>query len=161
MARGVGNMEAVQLLAAVQHADVRRRHGQDLAPEPLHVLAVQPLRACEQSARVDQVRRAPFVHPDLQVGPALDECARRARMVEMDVRQREHAGRRVAELLQQRRHTRRRAAVDQQIVEQEAADQVLVPELADVNRSWLGAVHPSGNPTSPARAGDRVGRRST
>ena len=87
------------------------------------------------AARVDQVRRAALVHPDLELGEALDERAGGAGVVEVDVRQREHARALVAERLEQRR---RRVdagpAVDQHVADRQTAITPRVPAVVDVDR---------------------------
>ena len=58
-----------------------------LAPELVERIAVEPPGAPLQPRRVDQVRRADLRHPHGQIRVLADEHARRARVVEMDVRE--------------------------------------------------------------------------
>src|SRR4051794_23666314 len=62
-------------LAAVERHDVLLRHGGDLPPQPLHVVAVQLRCALQQLGRVDQVRRAALVHVHLELWEAAHEDA--------------------------------------------------------------------------------------
>ena len=54
----VDDAEAIDPLAPGEGGDVLLRHGHDLTPEPVHVVAVEPRGALEQLRRPDQVRRA-------------------------------------------------------------------------------------------------------
>jgi hypothetical protein len=150
---GVGDLEPGHCLAAAQHAKVRFGDRANLAPQAIHVVAVEPRRTREQLRRVDEMRRAALVHPDLHVGPALDERPDGAGVVEVDVGQRDRARPLVAERFEQRVHARCRPAVDQHIADLEHAHHALMPELADVNRSYLRAAHPQDKPYIPPLRG--------
>jgi hypothetical protein len=118
---------------------VRLRHRHELAPQAVEVVAVEPPRAALQPFRVDQVRRADLRNVDLEPGVLAHQRARRARVVEVDVRQQQ-----VAHILQlepalteprlQLRDAARGAAVLQRRpvvgLEQVAADHPLVPKVA-------------------------------
>jgi hypothetical protein len=119
------------------------RHGRELAPKAVEVLAVEPPRAVLEPARVDEVRRADLGDVHLQTRMLADEHARRAGVVEVDVRKQQVAH--VGELEAARRepglqfgHAGRRPAVLQRrpVVgrEQVRADHPLVAEVAQVER---------------------------
>ena len=82
------------------------------------------------------------MHPGLEVRPAAHERAGGAAVVEVDVGERERARELVAKLGQERVDRRGRAGVDQHAVDEPRADDVLAPEMADVDqahsttRSW-------------------------
>ncbi len=94
-----------------------RRHRRDLAPQPVHVVAVQPRRAVDQLLRIDHVRRAALVHEHRDVRVRADDRAGRAGVIEVDVRQQDvaHVVPAHAVLLQaelERGQTRRRPGID-------------------------------------------------
>ena len=60
-------------------------HRHDLAPEALHLVAVEALGAGQQLRGVDQVRGAALVDVDLEVGPAPHQGPGRGGVVEVDV----------------------------------------------------------------------------
>ncbi len=74
-------------LATAQRDDRMGRHGQHVAPQAIHLVAVQPRRAGHELRRIDHVRRAPLVHVHAQRRLLLQERARRAGVIEMDVRE--------------------------------------------------------------------------
>ena len=76
-----------QRLAVDEHAHALGRHHGELAPQPVHVRAVEALRARQQLRRIDQVRRAALVHVHRQVRMAAHERPGGAGMVEVNVRQ--------------------------------------------------------------------------
>jgi hypothetical protein len=139
--RGVaGAREAVEVEhAAADGVDVCLRHGHELAPEAVEVVAVEPPSAALEPRGVDEVRRADLGDVHLQARVLPHERARGARMVEVDVREQQ-----VTQVLQlepalgeprlQLRDTARRPAVVQREpvvgLEQVGADDPLVPEMA-------------------------------
>ena len=80
------------------------------------------------------MRRAALVHPHLELGEALDERAGGAGVVEVDVRERQHARALVAERLEQRRDRRAGPAVDQHVADLEHRDHPRVAAVVDVDR---------------------------
>ena len=91
MARRVVHVEPLDLLPAREDRDPLLGHGRDLAPELLHLVAVEALGAFQEPRRVDHVRRADLVDEDLELGKAASEDARGARVVEVDVGEKQHA----------------------------------------------------------------------
>ena len=79
-----GRLEA---LAASQYLHAVGRHRSELAPEPIHVRAVQTAGTRKQSRRIDHVRRAALVDVDLDIRIQTNQGSRNARMIEMDVRE--------------------------------------------------------------------------
>jgi hypothetical protein len=61
------------------------RDGDQLAPEAVEVVAVEPARAPFEAARIDQVRGADRTHVHAETGVLPDEGSCRARMVEVDM----------------------------------------------------------------------------
>ena len=76
-----------QPFVAIQRPDARGRHRHDGAPQPIHVLAVEPGGAGNELRRIDQVSRAALVDEHLDLGIRRQEQPGRARVIEMDVRQ--------------------------------------------------------------------------
>ena len=120
MPRRIGDLQRAvahrEALAAAEDVHVLLGHGQELAPEPVHVVAVEPRRAAQQLLGIDHVRRPPLVHVDLDVGILAHQGAGRSGVIEMDVGQenRPHVGWRDAlgpERRAQRVETRRRTRV--------------------------------------------------
>ena len=74
---------------------------QDLAPQVLHLVAVEALGAGQELRGVDQVRGAALVDVDLEVGPAAHQRAGRRGVVEVDVGEQERPRPLPAERLQQ------------------------------------------------------------
>ena len=68
-------------------ADVLLRHGSELAPQRVERVAVETPGARFEPARIDQMRRAYLGDVHLQRRVLAHEHARRAGMVEMDVRE--------------------------------------------------------------------------
>ena len=96
--------------------DVLLRHGRELAPEPVEVVAVEPARARLEPRRVDEVRRPDLGDVHLEAGMLANQRARGAGVVEMDVREQQvaHVVQHEAALGQlrlQRRDAGRRPAV--------------------------------------------------
>ena len=93
-----------EALAAGEDVHVPLGHGQELAPQPVHVVAIEPARAVQQLGRVDHVRRPRLVHADPDVGVLAHEGAGGAGVVEVDVGEenRPHVGRRDALLAERR-----------------------------------------------------------
>ena len=58
-------------LAAAEHPEPLGRHGEHLAPEALHVLAVQALGAPKQLGGIGHMRRTALVHPNLGIREVL------------------------------------------------------------------------------------------
>jgi hypothetical protein len=91
MPRVAGRVERHELqpndfnnVAITQSVDLRGGDGEELAPHRPHPLAVDALRAREQFGGINQMRRADVVHVNARA--LLRPPARRARVVEMDVR---------------------------------------------------------------------------
>jgi hypothetical protein len=145
VARRVGDLEAsaVHALATLQDLQVLLGHGQHLAPQALHVIAVQTLRARVQPRGIDQVPRAALVHVNTQIGPALHERAGRAGVVEVDVGEQQRSGPLVAQRLQQRLQAGAGPGVDQHVVDLPAPDHARVAEMHEVDHAhdvrWVGA----------------------
>ena len=89
--RRVRDAPVADRLAAGQHAQVALRDRDDIAPQPVEVVAVQPSRARHEPLRVGEVRRAALVDPYLEVRPAAHQRAGGARVVEVDVGQQQGA----------------------------------------------------------------------
>ena len=87
VARGVLDAEAVHLLAPGERTDAVLGHRHDLAPEPLHRVAVEPRRRCSAASTGRRGGGRPLVHVDLEIRPALDQRAGAAGVVEVDVGQ--------------------------------------------------------------------------
>ena len=68
-------------------ADVVLRHRRELAPQRVEGVAIEPPRASLEPGGIDEVRCADLRHPDRQPGMLADEHSRRARVVEVDVRE--------------------------------------------------------------------------
>ncbi len=124
-------------LAAAQHADPLGRHRDELAPQPLHVRAVEAPGACKQPRRIDHVRRASLVHPHLRLRKAGRQRARRTGVIEMDVSERDHARRLGVEACQQRRDAAARARIDQHVADPPGADHLRVAEVHHVEQLRL------------------------
>jgi hypothetical protein len=67
--------------------DVRFRHGRELAPEAVEVVAVEPPRAALEPRGIDEVRCADLGDVHLQARVLTHEPARGACVVEVDVRE--------------------------------------------------------------------------
>ena len=76
---------------AVDRVDVLLRDRRELAPERVERVAVEPARALLEPLGLDEVRRADRRDVHLQAGVLADEHARRAGVVEVDVREQEMA----------------------------------------------------------------------
>jgi hypothetical protein len=74
-------------LAAFQDVDPPGRNGNELAPETVHILAVQAPGTGDELRGVDHVRRAALVHEDIDVGILSHERPGRAGVIEMDMRE--------------------------------------------------------------------------
>src|SRR5262245_9386581 len=135
--RGVGDLEAEHLLTAAQRPQVLLRDRRDLAPEPLHPVAVQALRARQQLRWVGQMTNASLVDVDRQIGPAPDHRAGSPGVVEMDVREENGSRLLVPHRLKHRLQRAARARVDQDPVDLPASDHPLPAEVPDVDQ-----VHP-------------------
>ena len=123
-------------LAAGQHAQVGLRHRDHLAPQRAQALLspVQAPRARDELRRVDHVRCPALVDVDREVRPAAHQRARRAGVVEVDVRQQQRARLQAVQRRQQRVLADARARVDQDPVDLPAADHLLVPLVLHVDR---------------------------
>ena len=147
-----------QPLAALQRADALGRHRQHLAPQPLHLRAVEPPGAREQPARVGDVRRAALVHPHLEVGEAGGQRACRARVVEVDVRERQRARRTALEVVEQRRQAGGGAWVDDHVADAPGGDRVRAPEVHEVGELRFLRRHTGADCSGPPPPGVRPGR---
>ena len=115
-----------------QHPQVPRRDGHDLAPQPLHVVAVQALRAGQQLRGVLEVRRAALVHVHDDLRPPSHDRAGRAGVVEVDVREQQRPRGLVSQRLDQRLERGLRPWIDQHVAHPPAADDALAPEMTNV-----------------------------
>ena len=75
-----------QLRAIVEHRDALGGAGLEGAPERVHPVAIDARGARDQLGRIDHVTRAGWVHEQSRIRQHSEERARRAGMVEMDVR---------------------------------------------------------------------------
>ena len=148
MPRRIGDLQRAvahrEALAAAEDVHVLLGHGQELAPQPVHVVAVEPRRAAQQLLGIDHVRRPPLMHVDLDVGVLAHQGAGRSGVIEMDVGQenRPHVGRRDAlgpERRAQRVETRRRTRVHEgrpaRVLEDGGGDD---PGLAEEHQVGVG-----------------------
>ena len=133
VARGVGDAKSLDLLSPTQRDDVCGRHGQHLPPEALHVVAVQPARALQQLLRIDEVRRPDLMHVYAKLREPLDERARGAGVIEMDVGEEERA-RLALEAREQGLKTRRGTRIDDQAVQFVGADDAVAPQMHAVDQ---------------------------
>ena len=133
VAGGVGDAHPTHRLAAAEHVHVGLRHRHDLAPEPLHLVAVEALGAGQQLRGVDQVRGAALVHVDLEVGPAATSApvaAAWSRWIWVS-RTARGCSSPIASITVVERGLR--PGVDQDPVDLPAADHVRPPEVHDVD----------------------------
>src|SRR5204863_368883 len=79
-------------LAAAQWLQVSLRDWSDLAPEGLHLVAVEPLGARQQLGGIGEVARTELVHVDRQLGPLPRERAGGSGVIEVDVGEQQRAG---------------------------------------------------------------------
>src|SRR5215213_3051445 len=147
--------EAVETQHALaDRVHVRLRHRRELAPETVEIVAVEASRAALEPRGVDQMRRADLRDVHLQAGVLAHEHARRARMVEVDVREQQVP--QIAQLEPALREprvqlggARRRPTVLQREavvgLEQVRADHALTPEVAQVE--GLGSGHAADRTT--------------
>ena len=95
MSRCIGNLQLAahddELLAPVERAKPVRSHGLHLAPQPVHVLTVQPAGARHQLRRIDHVRRAARMDEHVDMRMTLENRSCRPCMIEMDVREKDLA----------------------------------------------------------------------
>ncbi len=138
MAGRVGDAHPLDRLAAGERVDVLLRHGNHLAPEPIHLLAVQATGAREQLRRIDQVARAALVDIDAQVGKPPHERARGAGVVEVDVGEQESARWLPSQGLEQRLHAWLRPGVDDGTANLPRADHPRDAAVANVDQSCQG-----------------------
>ena len=133
---------AVEALAARQDAQLRLRDRDDLAPEALHVVAVEARRRWRRAStgRRGAALRARARRHDVR--PAPHERAGRAGVVEVDVRQQD------APAARGRRAPRRSASshdcgpgIDEDVADAAAADDVRAPEVQDVELLVAGGRH--------------------
>ena len=113
-------------------------HGRHLAPEPLHVVAVQARGALQQLRGIHEVGRAALVHVHDQLREAAAEDARRARVVEVDVGQEQRPRLHVAEALQQGLDRGRGAGIHDHAVLLVGADHPVPAEVHHVDRPAHG-----------------------
>ncbi len=131
--RGVGDPKALDPLSAAESDDVLGRHRHNLAPEALHVVAVEAGGAREQLRRLHQMRRPDLVHEDAQLRELIDQRARCAGVVEVNVRQ-EQRLRLVLEARQQGLQAGRGARIDDQAVQLVGADHAVAPQVHAVDQ---------------------------
>ena len=80
------------------------------------------------------------MHPHLQLGEALDKRPRRARVIQVDVREEESA-RLGLERGEERLESALRSGVDERAAQVPAADYALAAALEDVNEPRFGWIH--------------------
>ena len=149
VARGVGVAQPPDRALVAEHPHALLGHGEHLAPQPVHLLAVQAARAVHEPAGVDQVPGAALVHPYLEAGKARGERARRAGVVEVDMGERQRPGLKAVELAEQGLERRGRAGVDEYVAHPPAADHPLASEVANVDRAELLAHCGAPGDTAP------------
>ena len=157
VAGGVGDAQAEHRLAAGEGPDVLLGDGDDLAPEHLHRVAVEPLGAGQEARRVDQVGGAELVDVDRGLGPAPHDRAGRRRVVEVDVGEDDRRRLLAVQGRQQSLERGLRAGVDQRAVDLPAADHVRAPQVLYVDDAHRG--RPPLRPW-PARGSGRPLRAS-
>ena len=87
VARRVRDAEALDSLSTLEHVHVLLGDRRDLAPQRVHLVAVELAGAGEQLRGVDQVPGTALVHVHGQVRETADQHAARARVIEVDMRQ--------------------------------------------------------------------------
>jgi hypothetical protein len=91
MARGVCDLKrpstCVDLLAPPEHGQMIVGHRFNHSPEAIHLIAVQPRCARNELAWIKNMRRTLLVHEHLDVRMTTNDCAGRAGMIEVNVRQ--------------------------------------------------------------------------
>ena len=80
-----------ELLSPIERAKPIRGHGLHVAPQPVHVLTVQPASARQQLRRIDHVRRAARMDEHVDMRMTLEDRSCRPCMIEMDVREKDLA----------------------------------------------------------------------
>ena len=95
VSRGIGDLQGPSTgrdgFAALQLAESLAGNRQELAPQPIHVLAVQAGGAREQFRRIREVRCTALVDEHVNRRVLLDETPGNAGMVQVDVRQQDLA----------------------------------------------------------------------
>ena len=150
VAGGVGDLEAEHLLPARERLEIGLWDWSDLAPEPLHLIAVETLGARQQLLGIGQVSRPLLVDVDRQLGPPSDEIARRACVVEVDVGEQQRPRHLAVEGLDQVLHGARWPGIDQHPVELPAADHPLSAEMPDVDEPHPGMTREACAARAPA-----------
>src|SRR5580692_4398055 len=153
----VGNLEVAKGLAAEQHAHVLSRHWQHLAPQALHVRAVQTRGTPQQPGRIDHVRSAPLVHPYLDVGKAPQQRAGGPGVVQVYVRQRYYPRWVALEHPEQLLQAAARTWVDDHITDPPCADHLRSAEVQQVDELRVGGGfrHGGGHLCLPAYKRDQ------
>ncbi len=139
-------------LAALQLAKPLAGNRQELAPQPIHVLAVETGGAREQPGRIREVRGATLVDEHLNRPVLLDETAGAPGMVQVDVGQQNLPDVRDPDTAAlkggaKRRQARRRSGINQRHtarpVEHGGRDDVRVAEKVEVDvvDAWGEADH--------------------
>jgi hypothetical protein len=131
----VGHAEAQHLLAAAEDVNALLGNRQDLAPEAAHVLAVEAPGARQQLGGVDEVRGAALVHVDLDIGPAPQQGAGAAGVVEVDVGEQNGARGIAAERVDDPAQARLGPGVHQDVADLPAADHPLGAQVGDVDQT--------------------------
>ena len=92
MGRMTGGIGHLQIAVGHTHAlppgerlDVLLGHRQELAPQSIHLVTVEPGRAVDELGRVYHVTRTSFVHVDLDLGVVAHEGSGGASVIEMNV----------------------------------------------------------------------------
>src|SRR6186997_3021895 len=95
MSRGVVDLQGPapgrDRFATLQLAEPLAGNGQELSPQPVHVLAVQARRAREQFRRVREMRRAALVNEHVNRRVFLGETTGAPGMVQVDMGQQDLA----------------------------------------------------------------------
>ena len=135
VARRVGHAERPEPLAAVQHAQALGRDRQHLAPQPLHLLAIQARRRCRAGARgrPGGARRARAPTPPAR-GSAAPACPRRRRGRGGCASARAPAADALSSTGSERRQAAARPGVDDHVAHAPRADHVRAPEMHHVDQ---------------------------
>src|SRR5437588_2582728 len=158
--RRIRHMKGVveQPLSPFQRLDVALGHRDQggVPPPPVHVLAIQPAGAFEETRGVEQVRGTPLVYVYLEVGPALHQRTARSSVIQMDVGEQQRPRPLRAKRVQQRLDAGDRPRIDQYLPHLPAADHSLPAEVLNVDqphRAGLQRLGYSGPPSSGISGG--------
>src|SRR5215211_2680579 len=133
VARCVGDLEALDRLPSLQPPDPLLRDRSHLAPQPVHVVAVQPRGALQELGRVDQMRCAVLVHVDHELGIAPAEHAGRTGVVEVYVREEQGVRDVVPERIHEGVHASGGPGIDDHTPDLVGADHAIAAQVHDVD----------------------------